>query len=168
MKLISSLILAWIVLLSGCSPMARPTIDWEPNLTLSLQEAEQMLGEPGHLENASAYLEGTTKTYLSSYLANTVDQATDKTGALYFMYEEYETVQTASSSYESIRQANERAPGVQPLTGVGDEAYFHSDQTNFLFVLSRSGNKMFRLKVNKTTSHTNEEAFMARATAFWK
>jgi hypothetical protein len=155
-------------LLSGCSPRVRPNIDWKPDLILSLQDAERILGESAHLENSSAYLEGNTKTYESSYFANTVDKATDKTGVLYFMYEEYENVESASLSYESIRKANERAPGVQPLTGVGDEAYFHSDGTNFLFVLSRSGNKMFRVKVNKTTSHTNKEAFMATATAFWK
>jgi hypothetical protein len=157
-----------MVLLSSCSPKARLTIAWEPDSALSLQDAERILGESGHLENASAYLEGTIKTYQSSYFANMVDKATDKTGALYFMYEAYETVEAAHLSYESIYQANKQSPGVQPLIGVGDEAYFHSDGTNFLFVLSRSGNKMFRLKVNKTTSHTNEEAFMAIVTAFWK
>jgi hypothetical protein len=168
MKLISGLFLVWILLLSGCTPKARPTIDWKPDLSLSLQDAEQMLGESTHIKNSSAYLEGNTKTYESSYFANAVDTVTGKTGTLYFMYEEYENVESASLSYESIRKANERAPGVQPLIGVGDEAYFHSDGTNFLFVLSRSENKMFRIKVNKTTSHTNEVAFIAIASAFWK
>jgi len=144
------------------------TIDWKPDLSLSLQDAEQILGEPAHLEDVSAYLVGNTKTYESSYFADALDVATGKTGAIYFMYEEYETVQGASLSYENIRSANEQAPGIEPLFGIGDEAYFHSDGTNFLFVLSRSENKLFRIKVNKTTSHTNKDALIDIAKAFWK
>jgi len=150
------------------SPQPTETIDWKPDLSLSLQDVEQILGEPAHLEDASAYLVGNTKTYESSYFADALDIATGKTGAIYFTYEEYETVQAASLSYESIRNANEQAPGVEPLFGVGDEAYFHSDETNFLFVLSRSENKLFRIKVNKTTSHTNKDALIDIANTFWK
>jgi hypothetical protein len=150
------------------SPQLTEAIDWKPDLSLSLHHAEQILGESAHLEDASAYLVGNTKTYESTYLADVLDDATGKTGAMYFMYEEYETLQAASLSYESIRSANERAPGVESLFGVGDEAYFHSDGTNFLFVLSRSENKLFRIKVSKTTSHTNKDALIDIANAFWK
>ena len=149
-------------------PQLTETIDWKPDLSLSLQDAEQILGESAHLEDASAYLVGNTKTYESSYFADAPDISTGKTGAIYFIYEEYETVQAASLSYESIHSANEQAPGVEPLFGMGDEAYFHSDGTNFLFVLSRSENKLFRIKVNKTTSQTNKDALVAIADAFWK
>ena len=53
-----------------------------------------------------------------------------------------------------------------PLTDVGSEAYFHSDGENFLFVLIRNENFMIRMKVNKTTSHTDEAAFTEVYMAF--
>lgn len=149
-------------------PQPAATIVWQPDQSLSLQDAERILGESAHLEEASAYMVGTTRTYQSSYFADATDVATGRAGAIYFLFEEYESVAAASLSYEDIRSANEQAPGVEQLPGLGDEAYFHSDGTNFLFVLSRSENKLFRIKVNKTTSHTNQGALMAVADAFWK
>jgi hypothetical protein len=150
------------------SPQSTTIIDWKPDLSLSLEEAEKILGESSHLEDASTYLVGNVKTSFSSYFADEIDDVTGKTGALYFIYEEFDTIQAAKYTYESIRKANEKAPGVEPLFGVGDEAYFHSDGTNFLFVLSRFVNKIFTIKVNKTTSHTNNDAFINIVKKLWE
>ena len=149
-------------------PNNAKTIDWKPEVILTLTDAERMLGEEGHLDEAVSYLDGSTKVYSSKYSSNKQDEKSGKTGTLYFMIEEYENIESARISYESIRASNEKAAGVVPLSGVGSEAYFHSDGENFLFVLIRNENFMIRMKVNKTTSHTDEAAFREVYMAFWK
>jgi hypothetical protein len=149
-------------------PNNAKTIDWKPEVILTLTGAERILGEEGHLDEAVSYLDGNTKVYSSKYSSSKKDEKSWKTGTLYFMIEEYENIEAARISYESIRAANERAAGVVPLSGVGNEAYFHSDGENFLFVLIRNENLMIRMKVNKTTSHTDEAAFREVYRAFWQ
>ena len=159
----------------GCTPTPNTTllpshaktIDWKPKVILTLTDAERILGEEGHLDEAVSYLDGNTKVYSAKYSSNQQDEKSGKTGTLYFMIEEYENIEAARSSYESIRASNERAAGVVPLAGVGSEAYFHSDGENFLFVLIRNENFMIRMKVNKTTSHTDKAAFREVYVAFW-
>jgi hypothetical protein len=148
-------------------PNNAKTSDWKPEVILTLTDAERILGEEGHLDEAVSYLDGNTKVYSSQYSSSKKDEKYGKTGTLYFMLEEYENIEAARISYESIRAANERAAGVVPLSGVGSEAYFHSDGENFLFVLIRNENFMIRMKVNKTTSHTDEAAFREVYRVFW-
>jgi hypothetical protein len=167
-KFFTSFFLAWALLISGCSPIGKSSIDWKPEYNLSHQDAEQILGEPAHLNDSSASLVGKTKTYMVGYTADTMDAASGKTGGIGFLLREFDTIRDASHYYESIRKANEEAPGVEPLPGVGDAAYFHSDGKNFLFIMSRSGNKVFVIKVNRITSHTNKDALLAFARAFWQ
>jgi hypothetical protein len=168
------LLMLMSIFLLGCTkqntllPRNAKTIDWTPEVILTLTDAERILGEAGHLDEAVSYLDGGTKVYISQYSANKTDEISGKTGVLYFMIEEYQSVDSARNSYESIRAANEKAAGVEPLSGVGSEAYFHSDGENFLFVLTRSEKFMIRMKVNKTTSHTDQAAFREVTSAFWK
>jgi hypothetical protein len=149
-------------------PNNAKTIDWKPKVILTLTDAERILGEDGHLDEAVSYLDGNTKVDISKYSSNKQDEKSGKTGTLYFMIEAYENIESARSSYESIRASNERAAGVVPLSGVGSEAYFHSDGENFLFVLIRNENSLIRMKVNRTTSHTDEAAFREIYRAFWQ
>src|SRR5204862_4383991 len=93
------------------------------------------------------------------YTALLQDEKTSKTGKLYFMYEVYAGVAAAENAYTAIYQANSWHEGVEIVTGLGDEAYYHSDGTNFYFFLVRKNEKMFRIKLNKVTSHSSEVNF---------
>jgi len=162
-------------LLLGCTPTHSTLvpsdatkISWNPEVTLTLADAERILGEDAHLSETLSYLDGSTKVYTSTYLSNKTDEKSGKTGAIYYMIEEYKNIESARLAYESIRAANEKAMGVVPLSGVGSEAYYHSDGENFLFVLIRNDNFMIRMKVNKITSHTDKAAFKEVYTSFWK
>jgi hypothetical protein len=42
---------------------------------------------------------------------------------------------------------------------LGSEAYYHTDGTAFYFFLVRKEEKMFRMKLNKVTSHSSETEF---------
>ena len=124
----------------------------------TLADAEKILGEKAHMNGGKTTNNDGIAVYQSAYVADAVDQATGKTGNIYFMMEEYPEATAAGKVYNSIMEAN-RPNGINELQGLGDEAYFHSDNTNFLFILARKGNKMIRMKVNKITSNTSREAF---------
>lgn len=141
-------------------PTDHQQVDWKPQTVLMLSQAESILGEKGHLSESSSFVENAILTYTSAYIADAVDKISGKTGTLYFMLEEYPDVEAAASSYRSILDANKAHAGVQILSDMGDEAYFHSDGNNFLFMLVRKKTVMIRLKVNKTTSFTSKEEFM--------
>ena len=54
-----------------------------------------------------------------------------------------------------ILKQNENMPGLKKLNKIGDQAFLHTDNKNFLIIISRKGNKIVRLKVNKLTSMTS-------------
>ena len=87
------------------------------------------------------------------------DAKTGKTGKLYFMYEIYNGTSSAASSYKAIYEANRIHEGVEVVKDLGSEAYYHTDGTGFYFYLVRKNEKMFRLKLNKITSHSSALQF---------
>ena len=125
----------------------------------SKSDAEKILGEPANLSDSSAAIKKDTFEIKTTYTANVKDSKTGKIGNIYFMIEEYNEVAAAKNAYNIIKVANANHQGVKVLQGIGDEAYFHSDGSNFYFVLVRKEKIMFRMKVNKITSHTSLDAF---------
>jgi hypothetical protein len=83
-----------------------------------------------------------TLEYRCGYTALSQDDRTGKTGKLYFMSEVYTTEDAAKNAYTEIYQANRRHEGVEIVPGLGDEAYYPSDGTNFYFFLVRKDKKM--------------------------
>ena len=125
----------------------------------SKSDAEKILGEKAYLSDNSSTIKKDTLEYKSAYTAYSKDQKTDKTGVIYFMIEKYIEDLSAKNAYNAIKVANENHEGVKIVNDMGDEAYFHSDGKNFYFILVRKGNIMFRIKVNKITSHTSLNEF---------
>jgi hypothetical protein len=126
---------------------------------LTLTDAEKIMGGQVKLTCNTFIKKGDTLEYKCDYTAVSQDAKTTKTGKLYFMYEIYHDVAAAANAYDAIYKANSRHKGVEIVSGLGNEAYYHSDQTGFYFVLVRKNKKMFRLKLNKVTSHSSETAF---------
>ena len=125
----------------------------------TLPDAEKILGEKAHLTDSSSSLKVDTFEYRSTYTANVKDRKTGKTGIIYFLVEKYASVSIAEKVYSDIRTGNEKHEGFKILHDMGDEAYFHSDGENFYFILVRKGERMLRMKVNKTTSTTSLDEF---------
>ena len=126
---------------------------------LTLSDAEKIMGEPAMLECNTFLQRGSTLEYKCTYTALAEDDRTGKTGKLYFMSEVFAGDDLAKTAYAEIYESNRRHEGVEIVTGLGDEAYYHSDGTNFYFFLVRKGSKMFRLKLNKVTSHSSVADF---------
>ena len=122
-------------------------------------DAEKILGEKAFLSDSSSTIKKDTLECKSAYTAYSKDQKTGKTGVIYFMIEQYSQDLSAKNAYNSIKVANENHEGVKIVHDMGDEAYFHSDGKNFYFILVRKGKIMFRIKVNKITSHTSLNEF---------
>lgn len=125
----------------------------------SKSDAEKILGEKAFLSDSSSTIKNDTLEIKTAYTANSKDQKSGKTGIIYFMIEEYNQDLSAKNAYNSIKVANESHEGVKIVHDMGDEAYFHSDGKNFYFILVRKGKIMFRIKVNKITSHTSLNEF---------
>src|SRR5688572_21051598 len=126
---------------------------------LTLSSAEKIIGEPATLTCNTFIKKGDTLEYKCDYTALSQDEITGKTGKLYFMYEVYASVAAAENAYTSIYSANSGHQGVEIVPGLGDEAYYHSDGKKFYFFLVRKNEKMFRMKLNKVTSHSSEVEF---------
>ncbi len=126
---------------------------------LTLADAKKIMGEPGHMTETKTTNEANSIMYRSVYMADTKDAPTGKLGNLYYIIEWYKDDSACHNEYMHIKNMNEKN-GISTLKSIGDEAYFHTDKENFYFILARKGKKMFRMKVNKITSHTSQEAFM--------
>ncbi|MES1215696.1 MAG: hypothetical protein ABUT20_09270 [Bacteroidota bacterium] len=126
---------------------------------LTLPDAEKIMGEPAKLSCNTFIKKGDTLEYKCDYTALQRDAKTGKTGKLYFMYEIYNGTSSAASSYKAIYEANRIHEGVEVVKDLGSEAYYHTDGTGFYFYLVRKNEKMFRLKLNKITSHSSALQF---------
>ena len=152
-----------IVAVTSVSVNRLHTSSIHPRNLFTLADAERILGEKAHLTDSASAIEGDVATFKCTYIANSKDPKTGKTGVIYVMFEEYAKVSSAKKVYSSIKTSNENHEGVKVLHDLADEAYFHSDGENFYFILVRKGGKMLRMKVNKTTSTTSLDQFNAIA-----
>ena len=122
--------------------------------------AEQILGQSAtRVENTSTKEAGVVQ-YKCTYTCLGNDPATNKTGNLYYMYEEYNSTSLAKQTYDNIVASNQQMSGHSKLNDIGDDAWFHTDQENFYLIIFRKQNKMVRIKINKVTSLTSKEALL--------
>jgi hypothetical protein len=128
-----------------------------PSSLFTLTEAEKIMGESAQFTDSSTSLDNGNNVYSCSYTAIKEDKPGRK-GVVYFLLLEYPDSDVASREYNSVLKANEKN-GIEILQGLGDEAYFHTDNENFYFIQVRKGKKVFRIKVNKLTSKTSKENF---------
>jgi len=122
-------------------------------------DAEKILGEPAHLDDSTTIVNKDALQFKSSFIADSNDPKTGKTGGVYYLFERYNSATTAHEVYTSFKEGNQSHEGFSLLQGMGDEAYFHSDGENFHFIIVRMGKNMFRIKVNKITSTTSLDEF---------
>jgi hypothetical protein len=129
-----------------------------PAYLLSLNDAEKIIGVPAHLKDSASIIKDNVTIFNSTFTANAWEKSTGKTANIYFMYEQYPFDTAAKRVFTSIKRSNQNH-GIKVLHDLGDEAYFHSDNQNFYFIMVRKGSKMIRMKVNKITSSTSLDSF---------
>ncbi len=129
------------------------------SIYLNLADAEKILGERTHITDSTVTINDIVTKSMFSFIADSLDKKSGKTGALYFLLDEYKDVQEAHKIYTKFYEENKDHEGVEILHDVGDEAYFHSDGENFYYISIRKGNKLIIMKVNKITSKTSLDEF---------
>ncbi len=154
------LALAVLVTVGGCSsqppfqdPFARAQIDWKPRLVLDVGEAERILGSGGRPERVTAYIDGGTRAYQSSFRDDRLDPVTGKTGSLDYMYEEYQSAEAARSFLDSTLKANRLSPADAIRMEGGAELNYFTGGDVIRMVMILKENRLIRLKVNPVTSH---------------
>ena len=125
---------------------------------LTLADATAILGEPSHAVDSNWSTDEKVRRFNGGYKADARDQQSGDTGAIYVVFEQYNSINSAHSRYVFIHDANQHS-GIRDIPGMGDEAYYHTDNTHFRFIMARKKNRIAVMKINKITSHTSDEAF---------
>ena len=148
-----------LVILFTCGTRKAPGSEQAAGaVPFTLEQAEKILGEPATQSNNTESFDGSSGLHHIDYTAKDTDRVSGKLGVIYFLLQSYTTVASAHERYAFIKKANENH-GIETLTGVGEEAYFHTDNENFLFIMARKGMKVLTMKVNKVTSKTSRAGF---------
>jgi hypothetical protein len=122
---------------------------------VSIADAEKILGEPARLADSSKEIKGPVTKYNYSYSALASDPKTNATGNLYYTLSQYQNAAAAQKAYAAVINSNRDMPGLDKLTDVGDEAFFHTDNQHFCLIMFRKQNLIFVVKVNRITSKTS-------------
>lgn len=131
------------------------------DICLAKSDAEKILGSPAH-QTESETLNGK-----GVVVHKCTWRATNETfnSNLYYVGEQYDNAESAHKVFSDIVTSNTGSGQSRP--DIGDEAWFHSDGTNFCLIIVRKGSKMIRMKVNKLTTETSVDE-MKRIASAWK
>lgn len=135
----------------------------KPCKFLSFADAEKILGQDVELVTNSWTFTTDVTRFDCTYRAVEKDKTSGQAVNLFFTLEESSNEAQAQKIYAGIWNSNKNHKGIEILSGIGDEAYSHSDKTNFHFVLARKGKFTIRMKVNKAAETTSFEELKAFA-----
>lgn len=142
------------------SSQQKPTTANSDKVCLDIKDAEKVLGMPARQIESSAVNENNVLQYKCTWKATKEELNSN----LFYMDEVYADADAAHKIFADIVASNVN-PG-QSRPDIGDEAWFHSDGTNFCLLIVRKGNKMIRMKVNKITKETSIDE-MKRIAGAW-
>lgn len=122
---------------------------------LSNADAQKILGQPVKIIANDSSVSNDKGLIKCTYRGVANDNPNENKANLYFILEESLTNEKAKEIYKEIWDSNKNHPGIEVLSGIGDEAYSHSDKPNFHFVMARKGKFTVRLKINKAVEVTS-------------
>jgi hypothetical protein len=159
--------LAVLFLVAGCAspphfedPFARAQIAWRPALVLDAGDAGRILGATSHLDRVTSYLEGGTRTFQATFVDDTLAPAAGRTGALGYMYEEYQTSEAARSYLDTTLKENRLSPSAAVRID-GTELHYFTGGDIVRMVMILKGNHLVRLKVNPVPARYSLAEFRA-------
>src|SRR5262245_11732855 len=119
---------------------------------LANADAEKILGLPARQTESETFTKDNVLQHKCSWKATQEDLNSN----LYYLDEQYDNAESAHKVFEDIVVSNRNNPG-HARPDIGDEAWLHSDGTNFCLLMVRKGNKIIRMKVSKLTKETSVE-----------
>lgn len=135
----------------------------KPCKFMSFAEAEKILGRRVEIVANSWNFTREATRIECTYRAVEKDERSGKGVNLFFLVEESSTEEQAKQTYARIWESNKNHRGIEPLSELGDEAYFHSDRENFQFLMARKGKFSIRFKIAKAPATASPEELKAFA-----
>lgn len=135
----------------------------KPCKFLSFADADKILGQKVELVTNSWSFTDEKTRFECTYRAVENEKSSGHEINLFFMLEEAATLERSKQIYADIWNSNKNHPGIEILSGIGDEGYAHGDSPNFYFVIARKGKFTIRLKINKAVETTSLEELKAFA-----
>jgi hypothetical protein len=139
-----------------------PTKTHPEEICIAKADAEKILGFPALQTESTTLNKDNVVKHQCSWKATQEDLNSN----LYYLDEQYDNVESAHKVFEDILISNRDNSG-QSRPTIGDEAWLHSDGTNFCLLMVRKGNKIIRMKVNRLTKETSVEE-MKRIAMAWQ
>jgi hypothetical protein len=122
---------------------------------VSIKDAEKILGQPAQISADSSETTNHIIKFRCTFTASQQQPHRDKESNLYYLLEEYPSINAAATAFKFIVSENEGMPGLYTLPGLGDEAIIQTDNSNYELIMVRKSDKMIRMKVNKLTPTTS-------------
>jgi hypothetical protein len=129
-------------------PMKGPSDE----MCIAKTDAEKILGYPASQTESITVNENNVVQHKCSWKATQDDLNSN----LYYIDEHHDNAESAHKVFDDIVVSNRNNPG-HSRPDIGDEAWLHSDGTNFCLLMVRKGNKIIRMKVNRLTKETSVE-----------
>lgn len=126
---------------------------------ITLQQAEEILGEPARLTDKKVATVNGITTYSYAFKAISGETSPGKGHALYFALERYPDADRSARDFAVIKTSNQTHPGFNVLSDVGDEGFVQTDRKNFYFMMVRRNASIMKLKLSKISDKTSFEVF---------
>ena len=144
------------------SSFQEPTKNHSDEICIAKTDVEKILGFTARQTESSTVTENNVVQHKCSWKATTDDLNSN----FYYIDEEHNNAESAHKVFEDIVVSNQNNSG-HSRPDIGDEAWLHSDGTNFCLLMVRKGNKIIRLKVNRITKETSVDE-MKRVAVVWQ
>ena len=128
-----------------------------PLTCLTKSDAEKIFGATAQMVNSQTENKDNSTRYTCTWRDTGKDIKPGDTCNLWYVLDVYKDETAAKKIHAVIVQSNKNLQGFTLLSTLGDEAFVHTDNTNFQLIMVRKANRIMRIKVNKITGRTSLE-----------
>jgi hypothetical protein len=121
-------------------------------------DIEKILGQTARLTEEKKEIKDNLIKRSLTYTSLENEPETNRAVNLHYTLTKYADSTLSKKAYVDILKSNSNLPGQTSLTGIGNEAWYHSDNENFSVIIVRKGDKLLLMKINKMTKKFSLEA----------
>ncbi|MCX2454183.1 hypothetical protein OQX61_23130 [Pedobacter sp. PLR] len=114
-------------------------------------DVEKILGQSAGLTDQKKEIKDNLIKRSLTYTSLENEPETNRTVNLNYILTKYADSTLARNAYDDVLKSNHNMSGQTSLIGIGNEAWYHSDNENFSVIIVRKGDKLLLMKINKMT-----------------
>lgn len=122
-------------------------------------QAELIVGRPVRFSEAGASSNSMWYSHTTKFVALETDSL-GQLSMLEFNFLGYIELDSAKRSYVLNKEYYLKDGRVEELVGIGDEAFFHTDDKHFFFAFVRKGNRELRVRLDFISDLNTQENFL--------